>query len=296
MLKQGIGKVGEIEIARVLDSYILGETMQAWFPDFDREAVRAHVHWLCPTHYNPETGHFAMPVHSWIFQVNGYNVLIDTCVGNDKPRPGLFEFHKLTTNYLGRLAEAGMRPEDIDYVLCTHLHVDHVGWNTKLEDGRWVPTFPNAKYVLSRVEYEAAKADAENPKLPWFLKQVFADSIYPLVETGKAVLVGGVHELLGALTLRPAHGHSAGHMRIELKSQGAQGVFVGDLLHSPVQVPFWKWSTRVCWNQKMAAESRRELLEYCAAEDVLLLPGHFAMPYVGRIRHDGDTFAIKFEW
>ena len=291
-----LGKVGAIGISRVLDSYILGETMQAWFPDLDREAVKAHEHWLCPTHYNAETGHFAMPVHSWIFSIGDTNVLIDTCVGNEKERTGLYEFHKLHTSYLHRLAEAGLRPEDVDYVLCTHLHVDHVGWNTRLEDGRWKPTFPNAKYVLSRLEYEVTKPDAENPAKPPFLRQVFEDSIYPIVEAGRAVLVDGVHEMLDALTLRPAPGHSAGHVRIELRSQGEQGVFVGDLVHSPVQIPFWQWSTRVCWDPKMAADSRRALLEYCASENVLLLPGHFEAPHVGRIRRAGETFAIEFGW
>ena len=296
MLKQALGKVGSVEIGRVFDSYILGGTMQGAFPDFDREAVRPHEHWLCPTHMDPETGHFKMPVHSWIFSVNGQNVLIDTCTGNHKTLPGMDEFHMLNTRYLERLGEAGMQPKDIDYVLCTHLHVDHVGWNTTLQNGRWVPTFPNAKYVFSRVEYEAAKAAGSNPKAPAFLKHVFEDSIHPVVESGKAVLVDGIHELLDAITLRPAPGHSPGHVRIELRSQGSQGVFIGDMMHSPVQVPFWQWSSRLCWDQKMAAESRRELLEYCASENVLVLPVHFETPYVGRIRRDGKTFAIDFGW
>ena len=296
MIKQSLGRIGDIEIGRVLDSYILGETMQAWFPDFDPEAVVPYEHWLCPTHYDAETGHFRMPVHSWIMRVNGFNVLIDTCVGNHKSRPGLFEFHRLRTRYLRRLAEAGMRPEEVDYVLCSHLHVDHVGWNTMLENGRWVPTFPNAKYVFSRTEYEAAKEDAAKPGLPPHLRPVFEDSVLPIVEAGRAELVDDVHELLGALTLRPAPGHSPGHVRIELRSGGALGVFAGDLVHSPVQIPFWQWSSRVCWNGKMAAESRRALLQFCASENALLLPGHFEAPHAGRIRTDGDAFAITFGW
>jgi len=296
MLRQSVGKIGGVEIGRVFDSYLIGETMQAWFPDFDREAVKPHEPWLCPEHYDAESGHFKMPVHSWLLWVNGHSVLIDTCMGNHKNRPGLSEMHMLNTRYLERVAEAGMRPEEVEYVLCTHLHVDHVGWNTKLENGRWVPTFPNAKYVLSRVEYEAAKAAANDPDMPPFMRHVFEDSIHPVVEAGKAVLVDGVHELLDALTLRPAPGHSPGHIRIELKSQGAQGVFAGDMLHSPVQIPFWQWSSRVCSDPKMSAQSRRELLEFCASENALLLPGHFETPYGGRIKTVGDTFAIDFGW
>ncbi len=270
--------------------------MQAWFPDFDREAVKPHESWLCPTHYDAESGHFAMPVHSWVARIGRYNVLIDTCFGNDKVRPGLAEGHRLATRYLERLAELGLTPDDIDYVLCTHLHVDHVGWNTRLDNGRWVTTFPNARYVFSRAEYEAAKKDASNPTSPPFFKPVFEDSIHPVVEAGKACLVDGVHELLDCLTLRPAPGHSPGHLRIELRSQGSVGVFAGDMLHSPIQVPLWEWSTRVCWDRRMAAASRRELLEFCASENAILLPGHFQAPHVGRIKQAGGTFAIDFGW
>jgi glyoxylase-like metal-dependent hydrolase (beta-lactamase superfamily II) len=293
---KSIGRIGGVEIGRVLDTYLLGETMQAWFPDFSRDAVTPHEHWLCPTHCDSESGHFPMPVHSWLVRVGGRNVLIDTCLGNDKSRPGLAEGHMLDTRYLERLTELGLTPDDVDYVLCTHLHVDHIGWNTRLENGRWVPTFPNARYVFSRTEYEAAKKAASDPPSRPFSRQMFEDSIHPIVEAGKACLVDGVYELLGQLALRPAPGHSPGHFRIELRSQGEVGVFAGDLLHSPIQVPLWEWSTRVCWDRSMTAASRRELREFGAAENALLLPGHFLAPHVGRIKRAGGTFAIDFGW
>ncbi len=296
MLGNQAAKVGSIEIGRVLDSTLVGETMQHWFPDFDRALVRPHEHWLCPTHYDAETGHFKMPVHSWVFEFRGKTILIDTCNGNDKNRPGMgfAELHMLNTGYLRRLAALGVRPEDVDYVLCTHLHVDHVGWNTRLDNGRWVPTFPNARYVMSRTEYDAAKAAATDPQSPAFLRFVFEDSIYPVVEAGLAELVDERHELIAGLRLHPAPGHSPGHVRVELRSQGELGVFTGDLLHSPVQVPMWQWSSVVCWDRAMSARTRRELLDFCVAEGALLLSGHFEAPHVGRIRHDGETFAIDF--
>ena len=138
--------------------------------------------------------------------------------------PGLAEGHRLDTRYLERLAELGLTPNDIDYVLCTHLHVDHVGWNTRLENGRWVPTFPNAHYVFSRTEYEAAKKDASNPTSPPFFKPAFEDCNPSRRGGGQGRLVDGVHQLLDCLTLRPAPGHSPGHLRIELRSQGSIGV------------------------------------------------------------------------
>lgn len=291
-----IGAVGNVEIGRVFDSSLLGFTAQMWFPLFDREAIRVHESWLCPNHWDPETGRVPMPVHSWLLRVGGKNLLIDTCMGNHKERPQLPEMHKLTNRYLDRLSGIGLHPKDIDFVLCTHLHVDHVGWNTYLENGRWVPTFPNAKYIFSRAEYEAAKVEALDPNSPAFIKATFEDSIFPVVDAGKVELFDVIHELLDCITLRPAPGHSVGHVRIELKSQGQLGVFCGDMLHSPIQVPFWQWSSVACWDQEMAAESRRDLLEYCVAENALLIPGHFEAPHVGRIRAKQDQFSIDFGW
>jgi glyoxylase-like metal-dependent hydrolase (beta-lactamase superfamily II) len=298
MLRNVLGRIGDIAIGRVHDSTLIGETMQHWFPDFDREQVRRHEHWLCPDHMNAETGHFRMPVHSYVFQVSGKTVLIDTCNGNHKNRPdvGFSELHMLNTRYLERLAAAGVKPEQVDYVLCTHLHVDHVGWNTQLDNGRWVPTFPNARYVFSRTEYEATIEIAGTPGSPKFLRDVFEESIHPIVEAGLSDLVADGHELLGCVVMRPAPGHSPGHVRIELTSGGERAIFAGDLLHSPVQVPFWMWSSKMCWDRALAAQTRRTLLEDCAAQNALLLAGHFEAPYVGRIRQDGDTFAIAFGW
>jgi glyoxylase-like metal-dependent hydrolase (beta-lactamase superfamily II) len=194
------------------------------------------------------------------------------------------------------MVEIGVRPEDVDYVLCTHMHVDHVGWNTKLENGRWVPTFPNARYVLSRTEYEAAKIQAAQPDcIPW-IRNVFEDSLQPVVESGKAVLVDGIYELFEGLTLRPSPGHTPGHMSVELRSQGQTGFFSGDLLHSPIQIPLWRWSTRYCWDSEVANQSRRALFEACATQNAVLLPAHFNAPHVGRIREANDTFGIDFGW
>jgi glyoxylase-like metal-dependent hydrolase (beta-lactamase superfamily II) len=296
MLVHVEGAIGVAQVGRVFDSRILGFTAQGWLPDFDREALEPHLHWLCPDHYDPESGRIPMPVHSWVIRTERHTVVVDTCVGNDKVRPGLHELHRLNTRYLERMAALGVNREDVDYVLCTHLHCDHVGWNTRLENGRWAPTFPNARYVFSKVECEAASREAADDRTPDYVRNTFNDSVLPVMEAGKALLVEGVHELSDGIILRPAPGHSPGHVRIELRSAGALGVFVGDMLHSPIQVPFWQWSSIACWDRALAAKSRRELLEFCVAENALLLPGHFNAPHVARISERAGVFLVDFGW
>lgn len=293
---KAIGKIGSVEIARIFDTSLVGETAQSWFPDFNRAALEPHEHWLCPHHYNRESGHIHMPVQSWVLNVNGRKVLVDTCVGNHKQRPGVPEMHLLNTAYLERLASLDVDPADIDFVLCTHLHPDHVGWNTQLANGRWVPTFPNAKYVFSRLEYGLMKSAAEAKDCLPVIRNTFADSIHPIVEAGKALLVEDNHEVLDCIMLTPAPGHSPGHVRIDLKSQGEYGVFVGDIVHSPIQIPMWQWNSRICWDGRLAAISRRTMFEFCVENNALLLSTHFADPHVGRIRLAGDTFGIDFGW
>jgi glyoxylase-like metal-dependent hydrolase (beta-lactamase superfamily II) len=174
--------------------------------------------------------------------------------------------------------------------------VDHVGWNTRLQDSRWVPTFPNARYVISRHEYEATRDEAAQPKTVEFIRNCFQDSVLPIVEAGKAVFVDGTHEMLDNFTLRPAPGHSPGNQRIELRSGGELAVFAGDIVHSAIQIPFWQWSSKACWDPTQSAQSRRELLEFCVEENALLIPGHFAAPHVARIRDDHGTFTANFGW
>ncbi len=295
MLAMREGTVGSVEVGRIFDTVLVAPA-QMWFPSFDREAIRAHEHWLCPTHFNAETGMFTMPVQSFILKTDRYTILIDTCIGNHKPREGAGQMHMLNEPYLERLAAAGVKPEEVDYVMCTHLHVDHVGWNTRLIDGRWVPTFPNAKYVMAKAEYEATKAQAEAPGTMPLLRECYLDSIVPIVESGRHMLVDGLDELLGLVTLRPAPGHSPGNVQIELRSQGDCAIFAGDILHSPIQVPFWEWSTMVCDDQAQATVARKALLEQCVEEGALLVPGHFEAPHVGHIRDDHGRFAIDFGW
>jgi len=287
--------VGEAKIARLYDSSLNGETAQSLFPMFAREEVRPHERWLCPTHFNADSGHVPLPVQTFVIEARGKIILIDTCIGNDKDRPLVADMHMLTTRYLDRLAELGLQPEDVDYVMCTHLHPDHVGWNTQLIDERWVPTFPNARYVISRTEYENQKRDAATTSFS-AARNTFNDSIQPIVSAGMVEFVDGVHELLDDFTFRPAPGHTVGHVRIELRSCGDSAVFAGDVLHSPLQIPLWHWSSKYCADHELAKQSRRELLEFCVSENALLIPGHFEAPYFARVKEVDGIFLPDFGW
>lgn len=293
MLKTREFVVGDVGIVRVYDSSLLGETAQNLFPGFSRDEIRPYERWLRPPHFDPESGHVPLPVQSFVVEAKGQIVLVDTGIGNGKDRPLVAEMHMLATRYLDRLADLGVEPENVDYVLSTHLHPDHVGWNTRLSDGRWVPTFPNATHVVSRNEYEEQEREAA--ATPFVAaRNVFEDSVRPLVEAGKVEFVEDSHELLDTFRFHPAPGHTLGHVRIELRSRGETAVFAGDVLHSPLQVPLCNWSSKYCTDHALANRSRRELLEFCVAENALLIPGHFEAPHAARIRDVGGTFLPDF--
>lgn len=285
------GRIGEMRITRVHET-VLFEDARSWFPDFDAAALEAHLSWLAPQHYDPRTGRIAMPVHSWLLRDGRRTILIDTCCGAHKDRLGIPGMHRLDAPYLQRLAAAGVAPEAVDFVLCTHLHLDHVGWNTRLADGRWVPTFPNARYVFSRAELDRLAA----PDAGALDRLVFQDSVAPLLEAGQAIATDGAHSLEDVLLIRPAPGHSSGHVRIELEGGGDLGIFAGDIIHSPIQAPLWRWSTRFCDDPAQAARTRGELLAFCAERGALLMPGHFGGPGVARVQAAGDGFGLRFGW
>jgi glyoxylase-like metal-dependent hydrolase (beta-lactamase superfamily II) len=230
-------------------------------------------------------------MRAWLVEAAGKRFLIDSCIGNDKQRDARPDWCNLSTGFLDRLAEAGARPEDIDYVLCTHLHADHVGWNTRLLNGKFVPTFPNATYVFSRQEYAFWQAQHEAGKTGPHL-QAYRDSVLPVIEAGQALIVEDRDEIAGLLQLEPAPGHTPGHAAVWLA--GDAGVFTGDILHHPVQVMNPHWSCMGCLDPAQAAESRIRILARCAATGAILFPGHFMAPHAARISGEPGHFAFRF--
>jgi glyoxylase-like metal-dependent hydrolase (beta-lactamase superfamily II) len=205
-------------------------------------------------------------------------------------------FDMLNTQYLDRLREAGAQPEEIDFVMCTHLHVDHVGWNTRLENGKWVPTFPNAKYVMSRTDHDHWEAMAKKPDTEAYQINTYNDSVLPIVEAKKAEFVSGEHAMCDCFTLKPAPGHTPGQMRVDLESRGKRAIFAGDALHNPVQVPLWKWNSRFCEDRDLARASRNTLLGDCVEQSALLMPAHFAPPHAAYVKATGDRFELDWDY
>lgn len=286
--------VGGTEVRRVEETTQLSFKPEVLFPAFERDALAEHASWLVPGFFNPAEDRFRTSVHSFLVRTKHHTVLVDTCGGNHKHRPYLPRFHEQSHPWLERLAAEGVTPEQVDYVMCTHLHLDHVGWNTRLVDGRWMPTFPNAKYVFHRRE-----VDRWDPKHPsWTFAPMndfsYEDSVAPVIAAGQAVIVDDGYTLDDALTVEPAPGHTLGHARIRLRDKGEQGFFSGDLMHVPLQVYYPHWGTSLDDLPEAGVQSRLDLLETCAETQALLMPTHFAAPHCCRIARRAGGFGIDW--
>lgn len=242
------------------------------YPDATREAVERHRAWLEPDSLDPESGALVMAFQSYLLRTDRLTVLIDTCVGNDKNRPLRPNWHRRNWPWMDNLRACGVTPEEIDVVLCTHLHTDHVGWNTRLQDGRWTPTFPNARYLFHEKEY--AYWQQEYRRQEW-LRDAFEDSVLPVVEAGRAVMVAGDHEIDHGLFLEPTPGHTPGAVCLHLKDGGEHAVFCGDLMHHPLQVPEAQWSSIFCTDPELSRQTRMAFVDRFTETDSMVLPAHF---------------------
>lgn len=242
---------------------------------------------------DPATAQVVLSVHSYILQCGSLTILVDGCNGNDKTRSVPFADH-LQTGYLANLYAAGVSPADVDIVLCTHLHCDHVGWNTRLVDGRWVPTFPNARYLFSRQDYEHfAKVDAEP-----LHREAFFDSVLPVVEAGLAEMVDQDHRINSALEdgiwLEDAAGHSPGSVVLRAGKSGRQLLFTGDVMHHPLQLVRPALSTFADHDPQQARLVRERICRECADTEAIVLPTHFDGTSAGMIRSYGDGYRMEF--
>lgn len=286
-------KLGELEIHRAIESEVPIFDTFTFFPDATKEVVEANKDWLMPRYIDPETIEVILCIQSYVIKTSHHTILVDTCVGNHKSRPARPSWHMQNSPFIEELAEVGVHPEEVDFVLCTHLHVDHVGWNTKLLDGRWVPTFPNAKYIFSRNEFELWAARYEKGEtVP--VPLVYEDSVLPIVEAGQAIIVEDTHQIDDGMWLEPAPGHTPGHVMLNLQSGEETALMSGDVIHHPLQLIRPDWSSRACEDPHLSAVSRTKMLERVADTNTLLCPAHFGSPTMGHvISHATDGFRYR---
>ncbi|MFI8460006.1 MBL fold metallo-hydrolase [Kitasatospora sp. NPDC085464] len=301
--------LGDVEIIRVLEFQGPFAPAAEIVPELGEPAWSADAAALAPEHYDPASGAYVGALQTWVVRSGGRTVLVDTGVGNGRERPATPLFHRLEGRFPELLAAAGVRPEDVDAVVNTHLHADHVGWNTVERAGAWVPTFPNAVYYLPAADRaffdpaagngprggDAAGAEDTAEAVRWAeWHQVFEDSVAPVLAAGQAQEWSGSLRIDPALVLEEAPGHTPGSSVLRVQSGGERAVFVGDVMHSPVQLAHPSCSSCFCLDPVQAAASRLRVLERAAAEKELVIPAHFAGAGAARVDRAGAGFSADW--
>lgn len=283
-------QIGDVTITSLVERDGPWRKPEAMFPAYDPAIAAGHFKTMEPEVFDHASGRMVITYQTFVVRTPRHTILVDTCTGEDKGYPAPMDFDK--TPWLDGFKAAGLSFEAIDYVFCTHLHIDHCGWNTVLRDGRWVPTFPKAKYVFHKREYdywEAATKRGDNPP-----GAVWTMNCLPIMEAGQALLVDDDYALDDTITLTPTPGHSPCHCCVNIFSGGQRAVVTGDMMHHALQCREPEWSTVFDIDPVQAAQSRRSFLGSVADTDTLILPIHFPAPTVGRIKGDGDRFDWRY--
>lgn len=273
-------RVGKVKITKVIELETIGST-RFILPQASYEEIQK-LPWLIP-HFATEEGRLKMTIHSLVVETPSRRIVVDTGLGNDKQGRGVPTWNNRNGPFLETLSQAGFPPDSIDTVMCTHLHVDHVGWNTRLVDGQWVPTFDKARYVFGRAEYEYWRDHSGRPDQA----AVFNDSVKPIVDAGKADLVASDARLTEEITLIPTPGHSPGHVSLHIVSDGEEALLSGDVAHHPCQMAHLDWSSTADSDPVQSAATRRQLFSRFADRPIPVIGGHFD---AGQIRREGDAF------
>jgi glyoxylase-like metal-dependent hydrolase (beta-lactamase superfamily II) len=273
-----IGNV-KITLVREMQTQV---TLDGMFPDSDPAVVDDNVSWLKP-HFLNDDGTMPLSIHALVVESRGTKMIVDTCVGH-RPVPGFDAMSFMPSSFIPDLTAAGYDPADIDIVLCTHLHFDHVGWNTHLVDGEWVPTFPNARYLFARVEYEHWDSGAEGSAI------TFADAVRPVFEAGLVELVEMDHRVNDEIWFEPTPGHSPGHVAILISSAGNDAVITGDLVHHPVQFVAPHWAMTADGDPAQASVTRTDFRERYTDSGVRVFGTHFGGPSTGYLERTDDSY------
>jgi glyoxylase-like metal-dependent hydrolase (beta-lactamase superfamily II) len=279
-------QIGDVTVTKVLELETLGHA--EWIlPDAVPAAVK-DISWLKPDFMDDE-GLLRFSVHALVIETPDRTIVVDTCVGNEKERMPYKDWHQLQTGFLDDFANAGFDRLSVDNVLCTHLHVDHVGWNTMLVDGQWVPTFPNSRYLLAKDEFEYWR-DQKDQK---FQQVVFSDSVAPVFAAGLVDLVATDHQICEEVDLVPTLGHTPGHVSVRIHSKGQQALITGDFIHHPCQMARLGWGSSADGDKAAADATRRRVFAEHADTPTLIIGTHFAGATAGKIVTDGEAYRLE---
>jgi glyoxylase-like metal-dependent hydrolase (beta-lactamase superfamily II) len=279
-------KAGNATIHRIIEMEVGFTPALEFLPNLTKAVLDENRSWLHPSALDAEDN-LVLCFQSYVVKTGKHNILIDSCVGNDKERTARPLWHKKKDDaFMKGLAAAGLTVNDIDFVLCTHLHVDHIGWNTRLENGRWVPTFPNARYIFSKKELDFWIEESKKTDLPQIV-----DSVIPIVEAKACDVVTSDHSLTDLITLIPTPGHTIDHYAVTL---GKDAVFTGDLIHTPLQALHPELSMRVDYDPAQGIASRTRFLETYCDTNTLCCFAHFPSPSKGYVKRWGNGFKCDY--
>jgi glyoxylase-like metal-dependent hydrolase (beta-lactamase superfamily II) len=280
-------KIGAVTITRFVENEA-GAIMRFILPQATSDEIKT-INWLAP-HFADENGRLKGEIKGFVVETPTKRIMVDTCVGNDKDRPNIPNWDKMQTHFLKELQGAGFPRESFDVVLCTHLHVDHVGWNTLRVGEKWVPTFPNARYLIAEEEYNHWCEDDEEDQA-----QVMSDSVEPVFQAGLADLVSLDHRVCDEVCLTPTVGHTPGHVSVLIESGGETAIISGDFVHHPCQIARPHWASTADSDQYQSTKTRESVFADLAGTPTLLIGTHFAAPCAGRIVRDGDAFRLDLD-
>ncbi|WP_167627137.1 MBL fold metallo-hydrolase [Paraburkholderia caballeronis] len=275
-------QLGSARITRIEDYHGPGLAPEFMFPAIQKQMWHDSPEWARRFVDLPEN-RLLTSIHSWLVRTPHHTILIDSCIGNHKQRPSIPHFHMRDVPWLERLRAASVHPGDVDFVMCTHLHADHIGWNTQLKDGRWIPTFPNAKYLFNRREFDRWDSRRPDYAARPINDNAFEDSLLPVLEAGQVQFVEDGYSVDDILTVESAPGHTAGNVKIRVRSGGSEGMFAGDTIHHPLQLHYPDLCSHFDEDPGVALQTRIRMLNDCAERGSLLMPTHFAAPFCCRI-------------
>jgi glyoxylase-like metal-dependent hydrolase (beta-lactamase superfamily II) len=282
-------QLGDITLHRIIEDQSALMPIRDFLPNLSEEVLAQNRDALQKAGALDRLDQIILCFQSYVVKTPHHTILVDSCIGNHKNRPNRPRWHNKTDSlYMTALAQAGIAVEEIDFVMCTHLHVDHVGWNTRLENGVWVPTFPNARYLFSQKEYAYWEARGKTEQIDHII-----DSVLPIVALGKADLVSSSEAVGDHLRLLPTPGHTIDHFAVALGAKRDDGVIIGDLFHSPIQMTHPELFMRLDYDGAQSTQSRKDFLNRYADTPTLCCTAHFPSPSMGHIKRAGTGFLCE---